>query len=166
MVGGGCLASVFVMLMIIVFLVDFRGWLAAWAGYVNYNTNGNLFPTCPATPMPPLGLSSVIAMLLWCTGKLLLKKVGIQGIGISDILAYILGWNFISGEGLGFDLMEKMGLGRFNMPKEPCIAPTQVSDDDAVAANVKSVDADERFSSGPGKKAESWNIASSDDQSK
>ena len=41
MVGGGFLASVFVML--IVFIIGFGGWLAAWAGYVNYNTNGNLF---------------------------------------------------------------------------------------------------------------------------
>jgi hypothetical protein len=88
--------------------------------------------------------SSVIAMLLWGTGKLLLKKVGIQGIGISDVLAYIPGWKFISGEGLGFDLMEKMGLGRFNKPKEPVVSlttPTETSEDMAIAKNIKSVDA-------------------------
>jgi SSS family solute:Na+ symporter len=88
--------------------------------------------------------SSVIAMILWGTGKLLLKKVGIQGIGISDILAYIPGWKFISGEGLGFDLMDKMGLGRFNKPKEPVDSftpPTETSHDMAIAKNIKSVDA-------------------------
>lgn len=41
MIGGGFLASVLV--MIAVFLFGFGGWLAAWAGWVNYNTNGNLF---------------------------------------------------------------------------------------------------------------------------
>ena len=41
LIGGGFLASVLV--MIIVFLFGFGGWLAAWAGYVNFSTNGNLY---------------------------------------------------------------------------------------------------------------------------
>ena len=81
-------------------------------------------------------------MILWGTVKLLLKKCGIQGPGISVVMALIPGWKFVSGEGLGFDLMEKIGLGRFSKPKEPPIypSPTDKSDDEAVAKNIKSLD--------------------------
>ena len=70
MLFGGAVGSF--LIMIAVFLFGFGGWLAAWGGYINFNTNANLYlfqvfhdevvtygappppPDIPTAPEPPM----------------------------------------------------------------------------------------------------------------
>ena len=62
---------------------------------------------------------------------------GVEAPGISGILCYLPGFKFLTGGGLGFDLLAAMGLGRFGA------APSAyaVNDDDK-ASDV--IDPDEK----------------------
>ena len=107
---------------------DCGSWYA-WFGNISYTYDYFLVASG----------SSVIAMIFWGSCKLLLKRVGIQGPGISAILANIPGFGFITGSGLGFDLMEKIGLGRFNGPKAPSHI-SQASDEKVESEDKKMVE--------------------------
>ena len=54
-------------------------------------------------------------MIVWAVPAYLLRRFfGIHGPGISGVLGYLPGFKFITGSGLDCDLMELVGLGRFN----------------------------------------------------
>ena len=63
-------------------------------------------------------------MIVWAVPSYLLRRLlGIHGPGISGVLGYLPGFKFITGSGLDCDLMELVGLGRFN-------AKTKAPEDD------------------------------------
>jgi hypothetical protein len=86
----------------------------AWyAWYGNYTYDWDQFLVASG--------SSVVAMVLW--GLLAFGlRVGLTRLGfnpkelpgISGVLSYLPGFKFITGGGLDFDLMDAVGLGRFN----------------------------------------------------
>ena len=71
MIFGGVVGSVLIALAVMLF--GLAGWLAAWAGYINWSTNGNLFlfqvmrdevitygaPPPPYEPFTPPGPPSI-----------------------------------------------------------------------------------------------------------
>ena len=88
--------------------VECGAWYA-WYGDYNYDWDQFLVASG----------SSVVAMLLWAVPAYLLRVyLGIHGPGISGVLSYLPGFKFITGGGLDFDLMNAVGLGRFNTSKE------------------------------------------------
>ena len=72
--------------------------------------------------------ASVAGMIVWAVPAYLLRRfLGIHGPGISGVLGCLPGFKFITGSGLDCDLMELVGLGRFN-------AKTKAPEDDGGGA--------------------------------
>lgn len=87
--------------------VECGAWYAWW-GNVNYDWDYFLVASG----------ASVVGMAFWGACKWALKRVaGVEGYTISDIIGGWPGYKFLTGGGLDFDLMDAIGLSRFNNPE-------------------------------------------------